>query len=74
MLYVFRSPVGWLVFCIRHVTFWLEGAYIYHSIGLAATSFISSHSVPSSQYIDDISYVSVRCAFSQARVNYIYKD
>lgn len=32
---------------------WKASAYIYHSIGLCATSFIRSLGVPSSQYIDD---------------------
>ena len=53
---------------------WKADAYIYYSIGLAATSFIRLHGVPCSHYIDD-NYIdtSVRGASSQARVNYIFK-
>ena len=32
---------------------WKASAYLYHSIGLVATSHIRSHGVPCSQYIDD---------------------
>lgn len=32
---------------------WKASAYLYHSIGLAATSFIRSCGVPCAQYIDD---------------------
>lgn len=32
---------------------WKASAYLYHSIGLIATSYIRSHGVPCSQYIDD---------------------
>ena len=32
---------------------WKANTYLYHSIGVVATSFIRSHGVPCSQYIDD---------------------
>ena len=32
---------------------WKASAYLYHSVGLVATSYIRSHGVPCSQYIDD---------------------
>ena len=32
---------------------WKASAYIYHTIGMAATSYIRSLGVPCSQYIDD---------------------
>ena len=32
---------------------WKASAYLYHSVGLVATSYICSHGVPCSQYIDD---------------------
>ena len=32
---------------------WKASAYLYHSIGLIATSYIRSHGIPCSQYIDD---------------------
>ena len=32
---------------------WKASAYIYHTVGMAATTFIRSSGVPSSQYIDD---------------------
>ncbi|KAK3745186.1 hypothetical protein QZH41_008385, partial [Actinostola sp. cb2023] len=41
-------------FCYRTLPFgWKASAYIYHSIGLIATSHIRSLGVPCSQYIDD---------------------
>ena len=44
---------GWY-FCFRTIPFgWKASAYIYHTVGLAATSYIRSMHVPCSQYIDD---------------------
>ena len=44
---------GWL-FVFNTLPFgWKAGAYLYHSIGLVATSYIRSHGVPCSRYIDD---------------------
>lgn len=39
---------------------WKASAYVYHNIGLAATSFIRSCGVPCSQYIDDRHYGQLR--------------
>ena len=44
---------GWY-FAFNTLPFgWKASAYLYHSIGLIATSYIRSHGVPCSQYIDD---------------------
>ena len=44
---------GWF-FVVNTLPFdWKASAYLYHSIGLVATSYIRSHGVPCSQYIDD---------------------
>ena len=44
---------GWY-FCTKTLPFgWKASAYIYHTVGLAATSHIRSLGVPCSQYIDD---------------------
>jgi hypothetical protein len=44
---------GWY-FCYCTIPFgWKASAYIYHSIGLQATSYARSLGVPCSQYIDD---------------------
>lgn len=44
---------GWY-FCFRTIPFgWKTSAYLYHIIGLTATSYARSLGVPSSQYIDD---------------------
>ncbi|KAK3735012.1 hypothetical protein QZH41_010670, partial [Actinostola sp. cb2023] len=49
---VWNGKVGFFVF--RTLPFgWKASAYLYHSNGLAATSFIRSLGVPCSQYIDD---------------------
>ena len=42
---------------------WKASAYLYHSIGLIATSYIPSHGVPCSQYIDDRHFgqLQIRC-------------
>ena len=41
-------------FIFRTIPFgWKASAYLYHAIGLAATSYIRSLGVPCSQYIDD---------------------
>ena len=45
---------GWY-FCYKTSPFaWKASAYIYHTVGLAATSHIRSLGVPCSQYIDDL--------------------
>lgn len=45
--------MGWY-FVFNTIPFgWKESAYIYHTIGLAATNHIRSLGVPCSQYIDD---------------------
>ena len=68
------SVSGWYFVYATLPFGWKADAYIYYSIGLAATSFIRLHGVPCSHYIDD-NYIdtSVRGASSQARVNYIFK-
>lgn len=44
---------GWY-FCYTTIPFgWKASAYLYHTIGMAATSYIRSFGVPCSQYIDD---------------------
>ena len=44
---------GWF-FVFNTLPFgWKASAYLYHSIGLVASSYIRSHGVPCSQYIDD---------------------
>lgn len=46
----------WLVWYFTYATLpfgWKASAYVYHSIGLAATNHIRSLGVPCSQYIDD---------------------
>ena len=44
---------GWY-FCYKTLPFgWKASAYVYHTVGLAATCHIHSLSVPCSQYIDD---------------------
>ena len=44
---------GWF-FVFNTLPFgWKASAYLYHSIGVVATSYIRSHGVPCSQYIDD---------------------
>lgn len=44
---------GWY-FCYKTLPFgWKASAYIYHTVGLAATCHIRSLGVPCSQYIDD---------------------
>ena len=44
---------GWY-FVYNTIPFgWKGSAYVYHSIGMAATSYIRSLGVPCSQYIDD---------------------
>ena len=44
---------GWF-FVFNTLPFgWKASAYLYHSVGLVATSYIRSHGVPCSQYIDD---------------------
>lgn len=44
---------GWY-FCYRSIPFgWKSSAYLYHTIGLSATSYARSLGVPCSQYIDD---------------------
>ena len=44
---------GWY-FVFRTIPFgWKASAYLYHTIGLTATSYIRSLGVPCSQYIDD---------------------
>ena len=44
---------------------WKASAYIYHSIGLAATCFVCSLGVPCSQYIDDRHIGQLRLPHSQ---------
>ena len=44
---------------------WKASAYIYHSIGLAATCFVRSLGVPCSQYIDDRHIGQLRLPHSQ---------
>ena len=44
---------GWY-FCYKTLPFgWKASAYVYHTVGLAATCHIRSLGVPCSQYIDD---------------------
>ena len=44
---------GWY-FCFTTIPFgWKSSTYIYHTVGLAATSYVRSLGVPCSQYIDD---------------------
>ena len=44
---------GWF-FVFNTIPFgWKASAYVYHSVGMAATSYIRSLGVPCSQYIDD---------------------
>ena len=44
---------GWY-FCFQTIPFgWKASTYIYHTVGLVATSYIRSMNVPCSQYIDD---------------------
>lgn len=44
---------GWY-FCYKTLPFgWKACAYIYHTVGLAATNYIRLLGVPCSQYIDD---------------------
>ena len=44
---------GWFFVFNTRPFGWKASAYLYHSIGLVATSYIRSHGVPCSQYIDD---------------------
>ena len=44
---------GWYFVFITLPFGWKASAYLYHSIGLIATSYIRSHGIPCSQYIDD---------------------
>ncbi|KAJ8300928.1 hypothetical protein KUTeg_022447 [Tegillarca granosa] len=44
---------GWFM-CYKTIHFGLKaGVFIYHTVGLAATSYVRSLGVPCSQYIDD---------------------
>ena len=50
------SGLEWGGWYFSHATLpfgWKASAYIYHTVGMAATHFIRSNGVPCSQYIDD---------------------
>ena len=47
---------------------WKANTYLYHSIGVVATSFIRSHGVPCSQYIDDRHFGELQITVTLLRV------
>ena len=49
----FLAYNGWYFVCTTIPFGWKASAFVYHSIGMAATNYIRSLGVPCLQYIDD---------------------
>ena len=69
MRYVTLRPGWYFIYSILPFG-WKASAYIYHSIGLAATCYLRSLGVPRSQYIDDRHIGQLRLLHSQLSLSF----